>query len=165
MRREDRDLRFLTARADQPRITQVLLETVQELTGPLGLVIVEVQRVREWVISSVPRPRVLAGLVCLRDLLGQGPIDVAVFSTPMGIEIFLDRWGNFEVRAGTWIEPRLRGILEHHGFREVSHLSTLPPQSAPVMPAHLYRDRLLAVAQDLGIEDDPDASPAPSSCG
>jgi hypothetical protein len=165
VRQEDRDIRFLTARGDQPRITQVFLEAVQELSGPLGLVIVEVQRVREWVVSEVPRSRVLAGLVSLRDLLGQGPIDVAVFSTPMAMEIFLDRWGNLEVRAGTWIEPRLRAILGHHGFREVPHLSTLPSQPAPSMPSHVYRDRLLAVARDLGIDSDPDPDAAPSSVG
>lgn len=163
VRLEDRDIRFLTARGDQPRVTQVLLEAVRELSGPLGLVIVEVQRVREWVVSAVPRARVLGGLVTLRDLLGQGPIDVAVFSTPMATEIFLDRWGNLEVRAGTWLEPRLRAILEYHGFREVPHLSTLPSQPAPTMPAHLYRDRLLAVTRELGVDSEPDSDPASSS--
>ena len=82
---------------------------------------------REWATPSVPRPAVQEGLLSLRDLLGNGLLDIAVFSSREGVEVYLDRFGTLEIRIGSWDEPRLRSLLERKGFRRVARLSVLPP--------------------------------------
>ena len=68
---EENGPRFLMARGDLPRVTQAFFDAIRTVTGSLGVVLVEVTPTpREWLVPSVPRARILAGLVSIRDLLG-----------------------------------------------------------------------------------------------
>jgi hypothetical protein len=118
---------------------------------------------REWVARSIPRARVLEGLLSLRDLLGAGAMDVAVFSPEHGIEIFLDRWGSLEIRTGGWWEPRFRTLLEERGFRLAG--GRLPAVEArSERPGRGAADpaRVAQICDALGF-DPPAADPALSS--
>ena len=124
------DICHVTARGDQAWITQALLDAIRSLSSPLGVVFVVVEESStEWIASPVRRQKVLEGLVTIRDLLGTGGVDLAVFSSTEGIEIFLDRSGTLEFRYEPWWEPRLRSILGEQGFRLVPRLPT-PSQSS-----------------------------------
>ncbi len=127
VRTQGRNLRHFTARGDQPRLTQVILEAARSLSGSLGVVLVEVHDTpREWTAIDMDRSQILEGLLELRDLLGRGGLDLAVFSSDEAVEVFLDRFGTLEIRCGGWHEPRFRGLLEGQGFAHVPALSSLP---------------------------------------
>jgi hypothetical protein len=127
VRKEPFGLLHVTARADHSVLTQALLEAVRSTRSPLGLVMVEAEGPHaEWAVPDLKRSAVLHALVALRDLLGRGLLDVAVFSSPEGFEVYLDRLGTLEIRAGLWEEPRLRSLLEGQGFRGVPGLSVIP---------------------------------------
>ena len=146
--RQEDDVRFFTARGDHPRVTQILLEGIGVVPGSWGIVVVEVTPVaREWLAPSVSRPRVLEALLSIRDLLGQGHVDIAVFSPEHGVEFFLDRFATLEIRTGSWLEPRFRALLEAKEFRYESRLPVLP--KAPRVAEWTEEDRLrLARARD-----------------
>jgi hypothetical protein len=153
---EENGPRFLMARGDLPRVTQAFFDAIRTVTGSLGVVLVEVTPTpREWLVPSVPRARILEGLVSIRDLLGTGHLDVAVFSHRNGVEFFLDRFGTLEIRTGSWLEPRLRGILESRRFEKVSHLATLPSLSDPIEWTDEHRDRVSLVRSALGCRPVP----------
>lgn len=146
-------VRHLTARGDLARSIQTLLDGIRCVPGPLGLVVVEVgPPAREWVTASLPSSRVLEALMALRDLWGQGNLDVAVHSRRHGMEAFLDRYGTLEFRTEAWLEPRIRSVLEHRGFQKVARLSALPP-SAPAPPdwTETHADRLRGLRLDLAM--------------
>lgn len=156
IRVEENGPRFLTARGDLPRVTQVFLDVIRTVTGSLGLVLVEVTPVpREWLVSSIPRARILEGLFSIRDLLGSGHLDVAVFSGRHGVEFFLDRLGTLEIRTGSWLEPRMRGVLESQGFERVGHLTTLPQVRDPIDWTDEHQDRVDQVRTVLGCRPVP----------
>jgi len=132
VRKEPYGLLHVTARAEHPLVTQALIEAVRAARSPLGLVLVEAEGThREWAVPRLKRTAVLHALVTLRDLFGTGLLDVAVFSSQEGLEIYLDRFGTLEIRAGSWEEPRLRSLLEAQGFQGVVGLSALPEESPP----------------------------------
>jgi hypothetical protein len=141
----------LTARAEQPLVTQALLEAVRAARSPLGLVLVEAEGAhREWAVPRLQRTLVLHALVTLRDLFGVGLLDVAVFSPQEGLEIYLDRFGTLEIRAGSWEEPRLRSLLEGRGFQGVVGLSMLPQElPAPTAWNEESRERYAHVQWNL----------------
>jgi hypothetical protein len=113
------------------------------------MVLVEVKPTpREWIVTSVPRPRILESLLSIRDLLGQGYIDLAVFSQRHGVEVFLDRLGTLEIRSGAWFEPRLRALFESQGFQETPRLSVLPQREAPIEWIEEHEARVKAVIDD-----------------
>lgn len=117
----------LTARGDGIQVSQVGIEVVRFMSPPLGIAMVEYRdRPREWVAPSVERGRVLEAFVGLRDLLGCGGFDLAVFSPTETLELFIDRSGLMEIRTGSWNEPKLRSILTACGFLETLHVPTLP---------------------------------------
>lgn len=154
VRPEGNNLRRFTARGDQPRLTQVLLDAARSLPGSLGLVLVEVHgRPREWTAVDMDRSRLLEGLFELRDLLGEGGIDMAVFSAEESVEVFLDRFATLEIRCGGWHEPRFRGLLEAQGFERLERLSSLPLsyKGAPPWPEEAAR-RVEEVCARLGLE-------------
>ena len=127
VRAEGAQLRRFTARGDQPHLTQVLLETARSLAGSLGMVLVEVHgRPREWTAANLDRSLLLQGLMGLRDLLGRGGLDMALFSADEAVEVFLDRFATLEIRCGGWHEPRFRGLLEAQGFARTARVSALP---------------------------------------
>jgi hypothetical protein len=142
-------VRQFCARGDQPLVFLGLMDCVRALPGPLGIVIVDLgESPREWVGNSLSRVQILEGLLALRDLLGQGAMDVAVFSSEEGVELFLDRSGTLEIRTGGWWEPRARSLLEGRGFRWVSSLA--PTWStAPVPLTPEARERINAVCAFL----------------
>jgi hypothetical protein len=108
-------------------VTQILLEGITVVPGSLGIVIVEATPVaREWLAPTVKRSRILEALLSIRDLLGQGHLDIAVFSPRHGVEFFLDRFATLEIRTGSWLEPRFRAMLEAKEFRYVARLPVLP---------------------------------------
>ncbi len=146
-------LSHVIARGDQPQATQVLVEAVRAFTGPLGLILVEVHgRAREWAGENLDRTAVLAALLQARDLWGRGVADLALFYAGEGVEIYFDRFGLLEMRAGGWAEPRLRAILELQGFGEVSRLSSLPlPPKEVVAPTPETLARLGAIREALGL--------------
>lgn len=141
----------LTARAEHPLVTQALIEAVQAARSPLGLVLVEADGGhREWAVPRLARTAVLHSLVTLRDLLGVGLLDLAVFSPQEGLEIYLDRFGTLEIRAGVWEEPRLRSLLEGHGFQGVVGLSLLPEEApTPATWNEESRERYASVQWNL----------------
>lgn len=144
-------VRQFTARGDQPLASQLLLDAVRALPGTLGLVIVDLcEPPREWIGGNLTRVQVLEGLLALRDLLGQGAMDVAVFSSGEGVEIFLDRSGVLEIRTGGSWEPRARSLLESRGFRWVSTFPDSPAENVrPATP--LTRERIAAVSEFLDL--------------
>ncbi|HET9234971.1 MAG TPA: hypothetical protein VFP10_12595, partial [Candidatus Eisenbacteria bacterium] len=117
-------VRQFSIRAEHPQITQLLLDAVRALPGPLGVAIVELgEPTREWVGTGASRPEVLEAILAMRDLLGRGSLDVAVFSGHEGVEIYLDRAGILELRVqGSW-EPRARSLLETGGFMWTARLT------------------------------------------
>jgi hypothetical protein len=154
-------LRQIEARGERFQVTQVLLDGIRSVPGPWGVVLVELgPQPREWVARSLPRARVLEGLLSLRDLLAAGTMDVAVFSSERGIEIFLDRRGELEIRTGAWWEPRFRGLLEKHGFRAAG--GQFP--AAGSSPARRERSadpaRVARVCGYLGLESAPEGRAA-----
>lgn len=127
VRKEPYGLLHMTARGEHSLVTQAFIEAVRAARSPLGLVLVEAQGTHpEWAIPDLKRSAVLHALMTLRDLLGRGLLDAAVFSSQEGLEVYLDRFGMLEIRAGLWEEPRLRSLLEARGFRGVAGLSVLP---------------------------------------
>lgn len=163
---EESGARFLMARGDHPSVTQALLDGVRCLTGTVGFVIVETTPTpREWLVTSIPRTRVLEGLLSVRDLLGRGHLDVAIFSRKLEVELFLDRLGTLEIRTGSWLEPRLRGVLESRGFNRVSRLSVLPPPPEAHAWDDEHRERLNALRFDLGCRPVPPRTRGASGIG
>lgn len=146
-------VRHLTARGDLAASIQTVLDGIRCVRGPLGLVVVEVgPPAREWVAQSLPSAQILEALMSLRDLWGQGNLDVAVHSRRHGLEIFLDRFGTLEFRMEGWLEPRIRSILEHRGFAKVARLSVVPPSVPP--PANwteVHADRLRGLRSNLSM--------------
>ena len=156
VRTEESGLRFIRARGGQPRITSVLLEAVRAMPGNHGMVLVELRpSPREWIVTSVSRPRVLESLLSIRDLLGQGHIDLAVFSRRHGVEVFLDRFGTLEIRSGAWFEPRLRALFESRGFQQTPRLSVLPRHEAPIEWIEEHEARVRAVIDGNGFRPVP----------
>jgi hypothetical protein len=157
-------LRHVTARGSRIQVTQILLDGLCAVPGPWGLVVVELgNRPREWVARSLPRSRVLEGLVTLRDLLADGGMDVAVFSADHGIEIFLDRWGVLEIRTGGWWEPRMRALLESRGFRRAGgQLPTRVNSRDSAGPGLEHSHRVARVCRELGLDSTDSTDPLAS---
>jgi len=150
---EDALVRHITARGALPGSIQTVLDGIRYLPGPLGLVLVEVgPPPREWVASSLPQARVLEALMALRDVWGQGHVDLAVHSRRHGVEIFLDRYGTLEFRMESWLEPRIRSLLERRGFQKVTRLSVLPASApTPIEWTEGHADRLRGVRSGLAM--------------
>lgn len=160
MRTEEDDLRFFTVRGGHLAVTDALVQLLRGLPEPMGLVLVEADSGCEWAGSSnLKRGQVLEAVMVLRDVLGQGPLDFAAYSQDAGTEVYLDRWGTLEIRAGSWRESILCRFLENRGFKRVARLSVLPPVSAPAededaedgegLPVHA--ERLARVCSNLGL--------------
>ena len=149
-------VRQFSIRAEHPQITQLLFDAVRALPGPLGVAIVELgEPTREWVGTGASRAEVLEAILALRDILGRGSLDVAVFSGHEGVEIYLDRTGILELRVqGSW-EPRARSLLETGGFMWAARLA---PAWMPSGTLSLEaRERVSAVAAFLELR----VAPAP----
>jgi hypothetical protein len=144
-------VRQFCARGGQSLIFMSLMDCVRALPGPLGVVMVELgDTPRESVGNGITRGQILEGLLALRDLFGQGALDVAVFSSEEGVELYLDRSGTLEIRTGGWWEPRARSLLEARGFRWVSDLA--PQWSTSPVPLTLEaRERVAAVCAFLDL--------------
>ncbi len=98
------------------------------------------------------RPRCLAAMVSVRDLLGRGALDVAVHSRNEGVEVFLDHLGELDVRSGGWNERRFRDV-----FARLSFFATEDPL-APCAgvgnafpPDPDWQSRLAAAMETLGL--------------
>ena len=130
------------------------------LPGELGLVVVEVHdRPREWTATAVERASVLEMLVGMRDLLGRGGLDVAVFSPDEGVEVFLDRFATLEIRCGEWNEPRFRGMLEGLGFSFDERVPSLPETYPdPVAWTEEDRSRVEELCAAVGLSAPPATS-------
>ena len=148
-------VRQFSARGEHPRVTQLLLDAVRAIPGSLGVAIVEIgDSPREWVGSGVSRAEVLESVLALRDLLGRGSLDLAVFSSHEGVEIYLDRTGLLEIRTGGTWEPRARSLLESQHFIWAPRL----PEALSSVPANAAgRERIQAVAEFLTLR----LAPAP----
>jgi len=148
-------VRQFSARGDHPRVTQLLLDAVRAIPGSLGVALVELgESPREWVGTGVSRGEVLESVLALRDLLGRGSLDLAVFSSHEGVEIYLDRTGLLEIRtSGTW-EPRARSLLEAQHF---TWAPRLPEALNPGPTNAAARERIQAVAEFLTLR----LAPAP----
>ena len=148
-------VRQFSARGEHPRVTQLLLDAVRAIPGTLGVAIVELgESPREWVGTGVARAEVLESVLALRDLLGRGTLDLAVFSSHEGVEIYLDRTGLLEIRTGGTWEPRARSLLEAQHFVWAPRL----PEALGHEPANVAaRDRIGAVAEFLALR----LAPAP----
>ncbi len=145
-------LLWITARGDQPRVTQILLEAARDLPPPVGMVLVEVHGpTREWVGEPLPRAPVLDALLGLRDLWGRGLADVAVFSPGAGTEVFLDRFGTLEIRTASWRERPFRQLLDSHGFTATGRLSTLPVPGPVEEWTEDRRERFHGFRERLGL--------------
>jgi hypothetical protein len=143
-------LRQFSARGEHPIVTQLFLDAVRAIPGSLGVVIVELgETPREWVGTGSSRPEVLESVLALRDLLGRGALDLAVFSSVEGVEIYLDRAGILEIRTGGSWEPRARSLLENRGFRWTARLT--PAWNPPAVLLPEARERLVAVTRFLGL--------------
>ena len=117
-------VRQFSIRAEHPQITQLLLDAVRALPGPLGVAIVDLgEPTREWAGTGASRAEVLEAILAMRDLLGRGSLDVAVFSGHEGVEIYLDRAGILELRVQSSWEPRARSLLESGGFMWAARLT------------------------------------------
>jgi hypothetical protein len=136
-RTESNGSRHLLVRGDAGRLTKLLLDVIQETPAPLGIALVEYRAEEpvEWVSSGLDRGTVLEGILSVRDLVGRGAVDLAVFSQIQGLELFLDRLGILEIRTGAWNEPRLISVLDRLGFHRVPRVSLasgdLDPGAAP----------------------------------
>jgi hypothetical protein len=146
-------VRQFSARGEHPRLTQLLLDAVRAISGSLGVAIVELgESPREWVGSGVSRAEALEAILALRDLLGRGSLDLAIFSSTEGVEIYLDRRGLLEIRTGGTWEPRARSLLMAQKF---VWAPKLPPPAYPEVPNPGARDRIGAVAEFLGLRVTP----------
>jgi hypothetical protein len=146
-------VRQFSARGEHPQVTQLLLDAVRAIPGSFGVAIVELgESPREWVGTGVLRAEALEGILALRDLLGRGSLDLAVFSSSEGVEIYLDRTGLLEIRtSGTW-EPRARSLLEAQRFTWAPRL----PDGLSSGPANaVARERIAAVAEFLTLRIAP----------
>ena len=144
----------MIVRGPAPNVADVVLKWIQGQHTPLGIVLVDYAAgdPREWVAEPVPRRSVLAGLLMLRDLLGDGGFDLALHAAHDNWELILDRWGVLEVRAGSWNEPRLRSVLAEAGFTEAEELSALPPVGTPREWTPELWDRVREVREQLALE-------------
>jgi hypothetical protein len=146
-------VRQFSARGEHPRVTQLLLDAVRVLPGGLGIAIVELgESPREWVGTGVSRGELLEAILALRDLLGHGALDLAVFSSSEGVEIYLDRGGLLEIRASNSWEPRARSLLEAQHFVWAPRL---PDAWSPSPTSPAARDRIAAVAEFLALRIAP----------
>jgi hypothetical protein len=148
-------VRQFSARGEHPRVTQLLLDAVRAIPGSFGVAIVELgDSPREWVGTGVLRGEALEAILALRDLLGRGSMDLAVFSSSEGVEIYLDRTGLLEMRTGGTWEPRARSLLDAQHFTWAPRL----PEALSSGPANAAsRDRIAAVAEFLTLR----VAPAP----
>ena len=147
-------VRQFSIRAEHPQITQLLLDAVRALPGPLGVAIVDLgEPAREWVGTGASRAEVLEAILAMRDLLGRGSLDIAVFSGHEGVEIYLDRAGLLEFRVQSSWEPRARSLLETGGFMWAARLTPAwAPAGTLTMEA---RERVSAVAAFLELRVAP----------
>lgn len=142
-------------RGPRPRVVSTLFSAIQGLSGTPGFALVELADAapREWVTGAVPKAKLLAGLLGIRDLLGAGRLDIAVFSPSEAEELHLDRLGTLEVRAGDWRETSWTRTLVGQGYGVVEQLPALPTD-AP-LPEPWPADgttRVQAVIADLDLE-------------
>ena len=129
MRRLSDGVGGFVVKGPQPDITGLVFSLLEDFGGPLGMVVVEHRdRSREWVARDLERGRVIQALMTLRDLLGRGVLDLALFSSTHALEVFLDQWGTLEIRTGVWNEPRIIATLEVAGFERVDHVSPVPAE-------------------------------------
>ena len=156
VRSEEDDIRFFTVRGGHLPVTDALVHLLRGLPEPMGLVLVEADSGCEWVGStSLKRAQVLEAVMSLRDVLGRGPLDFAAYSQEAGTEVYFDRWGTLEIRAGSWKEGMLCRFLENRGFKRTARMSVLPPKpDAPeseedAPPAHA--ERLARICVGLGL--------------
>jgi hypothetical protein len=88
----------------------------------------------------------------LRDLWGQGGLDLAVYSSRDGIEIFLDRFGTLEVRSEAWFEPRMHALFTRRGFTRIGRLAPVPSNPPATSPGEGDEARVTRVRDRLGMK-------------
>jgi len=122
----------LTARGDVSRLVPVVMDAMREWSGPVGMALVVYRdRPEEWVASGLPRGRALEGLLRIRDLIGAGGLDLAVFSEIEALSVYVDRFGILEARGlGDGLDE-LGTRLIAAGFARVSRVSAVPPAPDP----------------------------------
>jgi len=126
------ETRYVTVRADGPRLIQIVIELVRNLPQPLGVALVAYRaEPEEWVHGTVGRGRVLEMLLGLGDLTGRGHFDLAIFSQAQEMEIILDRYGVLEVRGASWNLPHIRGAALAAGLEERKSISPIPGAAPP----------------------------------
>jgi hypothetical protein len=137
---------LVRARGPQAQLAQVVFGLIQQFPSPLGLVLVEYRpQPREWLSAYMSRGRTLEALFRIRDLLGNAPMDLAIVSPPLGVEIIVDHLGVLEIRAAEWNEAMFRKALDDAHFSESPSLGRTPEQEPPHWRIHQERIRQFVV--------------------
>jgi len=153
----------LNATAPPGRLVPVVLNQVGDWSGPVGMAMVVYRpEPEEWVAAGVPRARALEGLLHIRDLIGAGGLDLAMFSELEALSIYVDRFGLLEARGLGDGVAGLGARLAAAGFTKVARVSTIP--RVPI-PGYVWSDedrtRVSGVVELLQlVEAQPEATRA-----